>query len=242
MAVQSIQARPVTSWVTRLAEAVVLKGFETVDLRSQPGPKMVSPQQLVEGAQRGFQGLPGGWAQLPNHIQALKPLGVDTLAMRAERRKLLMVLGRSESTISIESVREYFHGVELWLQTTRDLLPKLEANDQEKAGIAAISNLVGGPIGPAAAPIVSKALTALIEASDGGSTVTIHPILEGAAFATQWAAEDFTSLPFGSIGNRNWLWELNAGRLTYSDEPNDYGEGPPISAADLAAGIAATSG
>lgn len=242
MAVQAIRAQPVTSWANRLTNSLALQGYATVDLRSQPGPQMVSPQQLVAAARKGFEGLSGGWAQLPDHIQALRPLGVDTIAMRAQRRNLLMVLGRAEPTISLDSVREYFRGVELWFRATRDLLPKLKVNDQEKAGIAAISNLVGGMIGPQAAPIASKALTALIEASDGGSAITIHPVTKGAAFAQTWAAEDLTSLPSGGIGNRNWLWEVDVGRITYSDEPNDFGIGPPITAADLAAAIAATSG
>lgn len=242
MAVHSIQARPVQNWVTRLANAVALLGYSTVDLRSQPGPQMVTPEQLVAGAQSGFNGLPGGWAQLPGHIQGLVPLDVDSIALRAERRILHLVLGRSGSPISIEAAEEYFKAVEFWYRTTMDLLPRLRANEQEKSAVQSVSTLVGGSIGPGVGPIVAKALTALIEASNGGTAVTIHPVTNGSEFAQQWSRTNLTSLPHGGIGNRNWLWETDAGRITESDESDDFGIGPPMSIADLGTAIQGTSG
>ncbi len=242
MAVQQIRAQPVSNWLTRLAHALALHGYATVDLRTQPGPQTITAEQLVVGAQRGFEGLPGGWAQLATHIQSLRPLGVDSVAMRAERRNLLVVLGRADSGLSLQAAREYFAGIEIWLRTTSRLLPQLKANAQEKQAIASLSGLAGGPLGAAAVPIVARALTALIEASGGGSAVTLHPVVQGSAFAQQWADVDLTSLPSGGIGNRNWLWEIDANRITFSADPNDFGVGPPIAVNDLAAAIAATTG
>lgn len=243
MAVRIMNAQPVLNWPVRLRNALALDGYATLDLRAQPGPQMISPAHLLQVVERGYQGLPLGWQAVINHLQALKPLDVDTVAIKAQRRNILMVIGRGSSTsLSLEGVGEYFAGIEIWLETFSELLPRLKANDEEKKAVTAVAGAVGSAWGPVAAQAATTLLTAFVEASGGGSAVTIHPVLDSPAFASSFSARDFTSLSTGSLGNRNWLWETGAGRITESAEPNDFGVSPPLSAAELARMLTATAG
>ncbi|MDP1818619.1 MAG: hypothetical protein Q8K58_01840 [Acidimicrobiales bacterium] len=237
------KARPVEHWVERLKNAVALERYATVDLRNQPGPEMVTPEHLIEYVTAGFQGVPPAWSDAIGHLQALQPLGIETVAMKAERRGIRVVIGRVEpGGLDITDPISYSRGLEIWLGELAEMLPKVKANDSEKRTIATLSNGAGYLGGPVVADAASKLLIALIEASSGGTAVTIHPIYEDAAYAKVWSETDLTSLPSGGIANRNWLWELTPGRITEAAEPNDFGVGAPFSASRLTDMITATTG
>lgn len=237
MSAVSYIGSPVRNWVSRLTNAVALSAFATVDLRAEPGPRMVSLVQLATIAERDFQGR-AGWGELGSHLQALKPLGVDTLALRARRRQIDMVLGRSDRHLSMQSLNAYFQGVELWYRAFHDLLPRLKVDDREAAAVASL----GERAGETAGPVLSRLLTALIEAGGGGTAVTVHPVAQAGNFAQAFAKTDLTSLPAVGIANRNWLWDIGTGRLIEAAGTNDFGIGPPISAKDLGIALAATDG
>lgn len=112
------------------------------------------------------------------------------------------------------------------------LLPDVEASAQQKAAIATLATAATSALVPAAGEAVTKILNALIDASGPGSCVTVHPVHNSEGLTAEWAETDLTSDPFSGIGNRNWMWDVQTGRVTPASDRHDNGfRTPKIDAA-----------
>ena len=181
----AIQAQPVSNWSVRLLNTLAVRGYPTVDVRAQMGPRMVSVDQVVAAAQSAFRGGSPQWSLVTGHIQALKPMGVSTLSLLGFDQKIDMYLGRAGAT-SIADIKEYMTGLELWLRRLAELLPKVTATAEQRRAIDAVSTKLGTVAGPPAGATLKMILTTIADAQGKGSCVTIHPIYKGDGLATQW--------------------------------------------------------
>jgi hypothetical protein len=238
----AIQAQPVSNWSVRLLNTLAVRGYPTVDVRAQMGPRMVSVDQVVAAAQSAFRGGSPQWSLVTGHIQALKPMGVSTLSLLGFDQKIDMYLGRAGVT-SIADVKEYMTGLELWLRRLAELLPKVTATAEQRRAIDAVSTKLGTVAGPPAGATLKMILTTIADAQGKGSCVTIHPIYKGDGLATQWKGTDLTSEPFSGIGNRNWLWQLDKMRVTPDDGSSDNKfHVPMLSTEDFVAAMRSVTG
>jgi hypothetical protein len=225
----TVLATPVQNWAVRMMNSLAVRGYPTLDLRQEPGPQMVPIGQLVAFASSTFEGGAHTWNAIGDHLQALKPMGADTIALLTHRDKIDIYVGRAESEISLSGAHEYFTGMEFWLRRLTELLPEVQVSDKDKAAIAKLSGTLAGALVPAAGAVLSKVLMALYEASGPGSCVTIHPVTGGdGAFATDWANADLTSVPYEGIGNRNWLWNIQTTTVTPAKTKDDIRHHEPL--------------
>lgn len=210
----TVLGRPISDWTARLINALAVSGYPTVNLRSEPGPQAVSVQQLIAVASTAFEGGALPWTNVGDHLQALVPLGAETVSLQTHRRKIDIYVGRTEPGFNIQTALEYMTGMEFWLRRLAELLPKVSISGQQKAAIETLSTAAAGVI-PGADVALRKLLTAIAEAEGPGSCVTIHAYSQVSdAFRQEWSETDFTSEPFRGIGNRHWLWEIDTKVVT----------------------------
>ena len=237
------------SWSVQLMRALAVAGYPTVDLRSNPGPQMVSVETLVGATSMARSQGSDTWPLIGQHIVALQALSVDTISMAARKNGFIDIyLGRvpSGSSISIDEVKGYFNSLELWLKRFSELLPDLEPTEAEKFFVAQAKTFAASKGGEVVGSIVELLLKAVLDSSGQGSCVTITPVTSATeAWAKSWTKTDFTSSPTSGISNRQWLWTLNdnsfykGGRSKMTDNDFRFPLIPPESLKGLVASASA---
>jgi hypothetical protein len=211
------RSRSYGAWRTRLADALSIRGYATVDLRPLARTPFVPLSGALERAAATFNAAKTPrWNEIGRHLLSLKVFGVETLALRSRDEKLLLVPLRTspDGVLEVAEAVSYAGVIDQWLDALGELVPDVSASAQEKAAIDKAKDWVGKNTGSNAVGwMAAKLLSVLVEATKKGCCITVHPI--GGPPSDQmsegWSAADMTTEKWLGEGfhSSNYLWSIS---------------------------------
>ncbi|WP_330256929.1 hypothetical protein OG874_21620 [Nocardia sp. NBC_00565] len=210
-----------TDFRVRLANAIAVRGYATVDLCKVQRTPFVPLQKALDSAASGYATIvEPNWQAAINHFINLKVLNIDTLSIRARDKRILLVVNRGMigGNLEIEEALNYHASMSQWLDTLSSYLPDLELSETEAANVHRAQDWVGRWTGQNAVGWMAAKLVGVLYKSKGkGCCVTVHPIGSSSeSFTTRWASADLTTERFISpkIQSSNYLWNVSENSVT----------------------------
>lgn len=237
-------------YFSRLANAVSVRGYATVDLRAIQRTPFVRLDAALNAAQSTYSTVSQpNWQAAINHLVNLKVLHADTVSVRTRDQRILLIVNRhSVGNLDIEEVLNYHAAMDQWLKTLSEYLPKLELSEGEAKNVERAKDWVGKWSNSDSIAWAAAKLLAVLYLSKGkGVCVTVHPVGNAPAdFVRRWQAADLTSEHFFAqrIHSSNYLWKVGTNDLWYGgtsglENPDDTNFEPWVS--DLATLLKAAS-
>jgi hypothetical protein len=223
------------AWRVKLANAVAVHGYATVDLRTIDRSPFVSLEMAMAQAQASYPSVvQPEWQSITQHLLTLKVLGVETLGLRAKQQRLHLVPMRltKNSSFGIDEAKNYHGAMVQWLDALSEMLPKVSLTDAESKAAEHLKDWTGRYTGNAAVGAAVGKIVGVLAASDGkGSCTTVHPVQKASeTFGITWGKTDLTLERFlnPKLQAANILWSVaddalvmgGAGGLENPDDNN----------------------
>ncbi len=211
----------VGNWRVRLANALAIHGYATVDLRNIDRAPFVPLGAALDQAEQQYTTVQDpSWQAIGRHLLTLKVLGAETVALRARKERLLIVVQRlsPDGRLEIDEAVAYHSVLQQWADTLSDYLPVRKLTESESQRVEQAKDWVGRNSGVAALGSMAGRLVSIIAKSSGqGCCITVHPIAgaPSPSFVDSWVKTDLTREKFvnAKIQCANYLWNVSNGRL-----------------------------
>ena len=217
-AVRPATAQPLGNWRVRLANAVAVRGYATVDLRPLERSPFVPLAEALDRAARDYRIVDEAvWPSIAAHLLTLKVFGIETLAVKGHENKLALVALRTspDGVLDLAEATSYHVVMNQWLETLAGYLPQVKLSSGGQAQVDKAAAWVGRNTGrDAIGWMAAKLMSAFARARKASSCVTVHPIAgpPSAEYSAGWVNADITTEPLFSDGRHvnsaNDLWSL----------------------------------